>query len=175
MGTVVVDGGSASDVLSPTMTDLIEAVTAYSGQVAAVLLQTQQAAQSAAEYAAIADGAAGVTTVAVATLNAAIALKQARGATTVSDANYTIVPADSKVAYITLTAARTLTLPGATAYPPGQTLWILDETGDCSATDTVTIVPAGSDTIAGGTSVIMSNPYQKLAFHSNGSNLWTYS
>ncbi|KTS09743.1 hypothetical protein SB2_11860 [Methylobacterium radiotolerans] len=72
-----------------------------------------------------------------------------------------------------LTAARTITLPNAAAYRPGQPLYVADESGACSSTLTITVATAGTDTIAGQPSVSMGSPYQKLAFHSNGLNLWT--
>jgi hypothetical protein len=74
-----------------------------------------------------------------------------------------------------LTANRTLTLPSASSYPPAQTLYVADESGACSSALTITMAAAGSDTIAGQSSVAMGSPYQKLAFHSNGSNLWTFA
>ncbi|GJE61696.1 hypothetical protein [Methylobacterium trifolii] len=93
----------------------------------------------------------------------------------VADANYGAQVADVYVGISALTVGRTVTLPAASAYPPGQTLFVADETGLCSPTLPITVAAAGSDTIAGQASITMGSPYQKLAFHSNGSNLWTFA
>lgn len=91
----------------------------------------------------------------------------------VSDINYSAQAADTYVAYAALTAPRTITLPMADSYPPGQPLWIADETGACSTGSPIIIAAAGADTIAGQPNVLLASPYQKLALHSNGTNLWT--
>ncbi len=93
--------------------------------------------------------------------------------TQVSDAAYAVLPADRTVAVTALTAARILTLPAASAYPQGVTLTVVDESGACSATTTITIARAGSDTINGTASVVIASPYGYLALESNGSNKWT--
>ncbi|TXN78276.1 hypothetical protein [Methylobacterium sp. WL8] len=102
------------------------------------------------------------------------------GRKAVTDQNYVVVLADTYVALTALTAltaARLVTLPSAAAYAPGQVLYVADETGACSADAglTITVAAAGTDTIAGQPSVALGSPYQKLAFHSNGSNLWTFA
>ena len=61
------------------------------------------------------------------------------GRTQVNDAAYAAAAADRTVAYIALTAARTVTLPAASAFPAGATLTVLDESGACSATVTLTL------------------------------------
>jgi hypothetical protein len=91
----------------------------------------------------------------------------------VQDVNYAVKATDTYVGYATLTAPRTVTLPAASAYLYGQPLWIADETGQCSTDDPIVVAAAGSDTIAGQPNAIIANPYGKLAFHSNGTNLWT--
>ncbi len=93
--------------------------------------------------------------------------------TAVNDAAYTVLTTDRIVALTALTAARTLTLPAATGYPQGATLTIVDESGACSATNTITIARAGTDTINGATSAILSTAYSYLALESNGSGKWT--
>lgn len=91
----------------------------------------------------------------------------------VSDVNYAAQVADTYVAYAALTAPRTVTLPLASSYPPGQPLWVADETGNCSTDAPIIVAGAGGDTIAGQPNVSMASPYQKLALHSNGTDLWT--
>lgn len=95
----------------------------------------------------------------------------------VADQNVSLAAADAYVGVTSLTAPRTISLPPANGYEPGQPLYIADETGACSydAGRTITVSALGSDTIAGQSSVVMGSPYQKLTFHSNGSNLWTFA
>ncbi len=93
--------------------------------------------------------------------------------TQVNDAPYTVLPSDRTVAVVALTAARTLTLPAASAYPQGATLTVVDESGACSATNTLTLVRVGTDTINGAMSAVLSSAYCYLALESNGSNKWT--
>lgn len=93
--------------------------------------------------------------------------------TQVEDAAYTIQPGDRTVAVIALTAARTLTLPAASAFPQGVTLTVLDESGACSAGRAVTVACAGSDTLNGLSALTLATPYGRIALQSNGANKWT--
>ncbi len=93
--------------------------------------------------------------------------------TAVADASYAALATDRIVAYSSLSAARTGTLPAAASYPTGATLTIVDETGNCSTTKTITAARAGSDTIDGQTSAVVAAPYGVLVLESNGSNAWT--
>ena len=93
--------------------------------------------------------------------------------TAVSDATYTAVTNDRLIAYTAITAARLVSLPAASAYPTGTRLIIVDESSSCSATNTITIAPAGTDTINGAVSAVLSAPYAYVAIESNGSNKWT--
>ena len=72
----------------------------------------------------------------------------------VNDANATISAGDGVVAYKTLTAARTIQLPPANAFDPSQELILLDASGSCSGTNTLTIAPSGTDNINGANSTI---------------------
>ncbi len=93
--------------------------------------------------------------------------------TAVSDANYTAQTTDRSIAYTAITAARTVTLPSAASYPTGTRLLVFDESGSCSTTNTTTVAAAGSDTIDGAASGVISSAYGYLALQSNGSNKWT--
>ncbi len=95
------------------------------------------------------------------------------GRTQVADAAYAVLATDRTVAVTALTAARTLTLPAASAYPAGAALTIVDESGACSATSTVTVAAAGTDTVNGAASAVLSAPYAYLALESNTANKWT--
>ncbi|MGD1016753.1 MAG: hypothetical protein ABR863_09995 [Roseiarcus sp.] len=111
---------------------------------------------------------------------AAIALDATTGVATlanqrtaVADAAYSALVTDRLVAYTALTAPRVVTLPAASAFPPGQSLTVADESGACSATKTITISRAGSDAINGATSAVIATAYGYLALESNGANAWT--
>lgn len=95
----------------------------------------------------------------------------------VADAAYTAKITDRQVAYTSLTTARVVTLCAAASYPVGCRLLILDESGSCSTSKTITPTAAGSDTINVGagsaTSVPINTPYGYIALESNGSNAWT--
>lgn len=91
----------------------------------------------------------------------------------VNDSAYTAQPTDRTIAYVSLTAARTVALPPASAYPTGTRLLVIDETGNCSTTNTVSIVRAGSDTINGQMSCAVNWSFGFVGLESNGSNAWT--
>lgn len=93
--------------------------------------------------------------------------------TSVSDANYSALASDRTIAFTSLAAARTVTLTAAGAYPTGTQLLVVDESGACSATNTITIARAGSDTINGAASAVLSVPYGYVALASNGASKWT--
>ncbi len=94
--------------------------------------------------------------------------------TAVSDGDYTIVPlTDRLVPYTSLTAARAVTLCAASDYPTGTPLIIVDESGNCSASKAITIARAGSDTINGGTSTLITSAYGFVALESDGVSKWT--
>jgi Major tropism determinant N-terminal domain len=94
------------------------------------------------------------------------------GRTAVADAAYTALITDRTIAYTSISAARAVTLPAAADFPAGTPLTVLDESGSCSAANTITVQRAGSDTINGAASAAISAPYGYLRLCSNGSNLW---
>lgn len=91
----------------------------------------------------------------------------------IADSNATITPTTRIFAMTTLTAARTLTLPSAASFPPGDRLLIVDESGGCSATNSITVQRASSDTISTNTSVTITTAYGYVALESDGNNKWT--
>ncbi len=91
----------------------------------------------------------------------------------VNDAAYTVQTTDRLVAYIAISAARVVTLPAAAAFPTGVRLIVVDESGACSATNTITLTRAGSDIINGATTAVVASAYGCVAIESNGSNKWT--
>jgi hypothetical protein len=93
--------------------------------------------------------------------------------TAVSDVAYTALFTDRLVAYTTLTAARVVTLPASSAYPTGTQLLVVDETGNCSMTKTITLAAAGSDTINGAASAVVNVAFGRVAVESNQAGQWT--
>lgn len=98
--------------------------------------------------------------------------------TAVADANYAILVTDAIVAYSSLTAARTVTIPAvatATAnITAGQVrkFVIKDESGNCSAVNTITISGVNID---GAASYIINLPYGSVEIYtvSGGSAYFT--
>ena len=84
----------------------------------------------------------------------------------VSDANATVATLGGFVAWSTLTAARTATLPALSTVPAGYAVVLLDKSGSASGTVTITATPAGSDAIVGDTTI--NAPYGKLVLESDG-------
>jgi hypothetical protein len=95
------------------------------------------------------------------------------GRTAVTDAAYTALVTDRLIAYTTLTAARVVTLPAAASYPTGTRLLVVDETGNCSTTKTLSMAPNGTDTINGATSAVVNEAYGFIGIESNGVGAWT--
>jgi hypothetical protein len=93
--------------------------------------------------------------------------------TAVSDAAYTALATDRMVAYTALTAARVITLPASSAYPTGTRLLIVDETGACSVTKTLTLNAAGTDTVDGAGSAVVNQAYGFIGIESSGAGAWT--
>jgi len=96
--------------------------------------------------------------------------------TAVSDTAYTVLATDRTVAYTALTATRAVTLPASSAYPTGTRLLIVDETGNCSFTKTISLTPNGSDTINGVTgaaAAAVNQAYGFIGIESNQAGEWT--
>jgi hypothetical protein len=91
----------------------------------------------------------------------------------VSDANYTVASGITTVAYTAITAARTVTLPASSSFNAGQQLLVVDESGSCSATKTITVSANGTDKIDGASSAVINAPYGYIGLESNASGNWT--
>lgn len=101
---------------------------------------------------------------------------------TFSNTNYTVLATDSHVAQTgTLSAARTVQLPAASAFVAGQEVTIADESGTPTVTGgdkSISIVRAGSDTIVNETDTLATttvkirNPYASFTFRSDGVSKW---
>ena len=156
----VANGGSGATSASAARTNLGAAASGANADITALSgLQTALT---------IAQGGTGATSGPA----AAVALGLT-GRTAVGDASVAATTASRTIAYTSLTAARTVTLPAASSFPAGTPLTVVDESGACSATNTITIAAAGSDKINGAASAILALAYGYLAIVSNGSNAWT--
>ena len=95
--------------------------------------------------------------------------------TAVADAAYVALTTDRLIAYTSLTASRVVSLPTSASYPTGTRLLIVDESGSCSATKTITITPNGADTIEGAnSSAVLAMAYGFIGLESNGAGGLVY-
>ena len=91
--------------------------------------------------------------------------------TTVSDINYTVTGTSSQaIAYSTLTVSRTIQLPPAIY--SGQRIYILDESGHCNETITLSLLANGTDLIEYNSDRILNYPYASIGIESTGSGKW---
>lgn len=90
-----------------------------------------------------------------------------------SNANYTVTgTVDVIVAQTgTMTAARTTTLPAASARA-GMAVVVVDESNTVTATNKITVQRAGTDTVNGGTVYDLVAPRQYQFFESDGVSKW---
>lgn len=99
---------------------------------------------------------------------------QTYGRVTFSNADATISAGTHYLAQIgTLSAARTVTLPAASAVPAGFELIVEDASRTVSVLNTITITRLGSDTVNGGTSTALNYPGQRTTLISDGTSAWT--
>jgi len=87
--------------------------------------------------------------------------------TAVADTAYTALMTDNYIAYTSLTAARTVTLPDATLYTGALT--IKDEAGTAAAHN-ITLSPVSAQTIDGASSLVISSNFGVKKIYSNGAN-----
>lgn len=94
--------------------------------------------------------------------------------TTFSNADYTVLVTDKIVAQIgTMSAARTVTLPAASAYPAGEELVISDQSFTVTKEFKITISRAGSDTFNdGNTSIEITQKGGVVRLVSDGTSKW---
>lgn len=90
------------------------------------------------------------------------------------DSAYQILTTDHYVVTsAALTAARVWTLPAASAVNAGDIVIVADEAGGVTGTNTLTIAAAGSDTINGGTTIVIPVAYGATGMKSDGVSKWT--
>lgn len=93
----------------------------------------------------------------------------------VSDVAYTCDGTEDIVAYTSLTAARTVTLPSAASYPPGKVLTVKDESGSAfNFTRFISVTAPSSGAIDGlAQSLGILGRNGSLQFYSNGTSWFT--
>lgn len=105
-----------------------------------------------------------------------LAAKAGIGQTEVLDINYQVLATDVDVVYMSLTATRIVKLCDVDVYPKGQDLVISDESGACSETVTITIVPGDGtgDTIpqTSNNTIVLNAPYASVRLRRGAANLW---
>ena len=90
-----------------------------------------------------------------------------------ADVAYTVLTTDKYVAQTgTLTLSRVVTLPAASAVNAGRELIVADESGSVTATNTLVITRAGTDTIDGATTETISVAYGARKLTSDGVSKW---
>ena len=62
----------------------------------------------------------------------------------------------------------------ASSFADGQVLLVKDESGTAAAASTITLAPAGAQTIDGAESAIIESPYGAVFVYTNGSNWFIY-
>lgn len=87
--------------------------------------------------------------------------------TAVTTTTYTILSTDGVITALNASAI-TLTLPAASGVPAGKIYFIKR----LSTLSSVTINRAGSDTIDGGTSIVLTETYESIVLESDGTSAW---
>lgn len=102
----------------------------------------------------------------------ALAAKASIGSKSVSNANYQATATDVEIAMRGMTVSRTVTLPNAASYPPGQDFIVIDADGSCSEARMIVIQAGAGDTINGQAQIILFDSYQSICLRRGASNLW---
>jgi hypothetical protein len=94
-------------------------------------------------------------------------------ATLAVDTNVTVTAAMEAVVWTSISAPRVASLPAASTFSQGQAIFIYDESGNCSTTNTIAINAAGADTIGGAASYVLSTPYSAVILIRASVAKWT--
>ena len=94
------------------------------------------------------------------------------GRTAVSG-SYSALAMDRLIAVTTIVSPIYITLPAAATFQPGARLIVIDESGAASFSKPITLVPAGSDVVAGLYPNAITAPYGYLELESSPNGQWT--
>jgi hypothetical protein len=90
---------------------------------------------------------------------------------TFSNVDYTALNTDRYIGQIgTMSAPRTVTLPSASTLNAGQLMFIIDESGTVSTTNTISVTASGGQTIDGAASRTIRSAFGYIRLYSTGSN-----
>jgi hypothetical protein len=141
----------------------------YVGQTSITTLGTITTGVWTGTTIALANGGSGAVSAAAARVSFGLNVWHA-----VADADYTVLATDLDVGYTSISAARVITLPAASAVNAGQVLVIGDVSGSASATNTITITRAGADTINGATTYVIKSANGLARLISDGASKWYF-
>ena len=148
---------------TPSLADVALVVNAI-GDLQSQISSAQQVLVGIQAYLDAIGGAAGLTE--------ALAAKATIGSKSVSNASYQAAAADVEIAMRGMTAARTVTLPSAANYPPGQDFVVFDADGSCSEANPLTVQAATGQTIGGRTAIQLIDKFQSVRLRRAGPALW---
>lgn len=162
--TANASGADTIDFISPTGTILFTVVPGSPGILHADL----------ATPVSVANGGTSSTTAKGARSSAGLDIE---GLTTVADASYAATATDRTIAYTSITATRTVTLPAANSVNAGTRLVVMDLSGSPVRSTGVFIVvqPAGADLLDGSNTAhlgIIAAPLTNAAYISDGVSNW---
>lgn len=90
----------------------------------------------------------------------------------VTGSTATLTATTGKLIRINYAGAVTVTLPAASAVPANDVYFVLKDESGAAGSNNITISRAGSDTIDGATSYVISTNYGKVALYSDGASKW---
>jgi hypothetical protein len=98
-----------------------------------------------------------------------------RIARTAISAAYAATPTDRLIAVTAMVSSIVITLPVAATFQTGARLLVIDESGACSFSKSIAVVPQGTDVLVGVFSSTVTTALGYLELESNGAGQWTMS
>lgn len=117
--------------------------------------------------------AAGRALLTAATVAAQRALLRIDQVDLVANADRSVTNVMTAVAFVSLTAGRTATLPAASTFQAGQSVIIMDESGSCSPATPITIAGSGGELINGASSFVLDKPFAGVIVIRGSASKWT--
>ncbi len=98
-----------------------------------------------------------------------------RIARTAISTSYAATPTDRLIAVTAMVSSILITLPVAATFQAGARLLVIDESGACSFSKSIAVVPQGTDVLVGVFSSIVTTALGYIELESNGAGQWTMS